>query len=72
MIVSSLAEVREASDNIGFGMLGLGVLPAFHFRCCADECLHTNLALYIYINKLLNMKNTQLSIQTYEMHITIQ
>ena len=32
-------------------MLGLSVLPAFHFRCCADECLHTNLALYIYIHQ---------------------
>ena len=54
----------EASDNIGLRMLGLSVLPAFHFRGCADECLHTNLALYKPTSnkKFMNRNNTQFNI----------
>lgn len=39
--------MREASDDVGFGVFSLCVFPTLHFCCCTDESLHADLALCI-------------------------
>lgn len=38
-------EMRKALINISLGVLCFSMLPTLDFWCCADECLHADLAL---------------------------
>ena len=51
---SSFLEVGETCIDVRFGVFGFCMLPALHFRCGANECLHTHLALQTKPTSLLD------------------